>query len=446
MRKKLGYLFVAICVALLVLYFFRYKRALKIEDKIPKTATEVVHINVRQIEQHLLFDALKNPLKYIDLKGRKKDKVSLRRTISIPRNMLFFTNTSTLKSAWFSSFISLKKRDAFERYLLQEGFQEIKNNELGLFGKGRLVIGILHEKMMIAFKKRQNESVVDALQDLFQETNFYQKDDGLLKLISNSESDLSYVNTADNFLEGNFKNDLFEIKGNVIFELFNDISFREPSENTVGFIAAQINNEHPFFKSFVTEDVKRKFDDVTKLSLDSIVNKWNGNLVLNLKSVDKRIDTIVTYEYDDDFNKLEKKSIQELSVPDVRFELGDKDSLYSYFSHSNAIKTVDGDTLFTSIPLYKMFARNQDDGLHIFTQKQPNKSANKEVSYKLKAFLDTKKYMETPLEFSSIPAKNSRVRLIENVSAELSINDEFLMQVRLRAADRNFIGQFIKPD
>jgi len=445
MRKKLGYVFVTISLIILVVYIFRYKIASTVEGKIPKNATEVVHIDLRQIEHHLLFDAIKNPLKYIDFKAKKSEKISLRRAVSIPRDLMLFTNDSHLKNAWFSSFVELKKSDKFKRYLLQEGFKEITNEAIEIFSKGRIVVGVSNDTSIVAFKKRQDVNVVEALQNLFQETSFYEEDDDLMKSIATAESDVFYTSTTNDFLEVNVENGLLEIKGKVVSELFKNNYYTESSENSVGFIATQLKKEHPFFESLVTEDVKQKFDDFTKLSLDSIVNKWNGGIVVNLKSVEKKSDTIVTYEYDDDFNKIEKKSIQELSIPDVTIALRNDDALYNYFSENNAIKTMDQDTLFTSIPLYKMFAKKQDGELYIFTKNQLAVAPKKE-KYKLKAFLDLQRYIETPFEFSPTTAKNSYVHLIKNTAIELSSNDEFFMQVRLKESNRNFLGQLIKPD
>jgi len=445
MKRKLGYFFIAIFIALLVLYLFRYKQGLIIEGKVPSAATEVVQIDLRQIEHHLLFDAIKNPLKYISFKTKKKDAPSLKKAIVIPRNLLFFTNTSNLKDAWFSNFVNIKDNTELKSYLLQEGFEASTDGDLELFRKDMVVIGISNNKLLVTYKKKQRIPLSVAIQAVFKETNFYKKDADLLKSISNSKSDISYASIGADFLEADFKKGLFEIKGKIHSELFVADVHPKYSGSSIGFLAAKINRDHTIFKSLITDGNKTKFDEFTKLSVDSITNKWDGNIAFNLKTIDKKIDTIVTYEYDDDFNKIEKKSAQELVMPDLTIALGSQAGLYEYFYNNKAVQIIENDTLFTSFPLYKMYARKQNNGLHIFTQKQFDTSSSKEEQFKLRAHLDINSYLETPLEFSVIPIKNDYFQLLKNASATITTDDELSIQVRMKDTNRNFLGLFIKP-
>lgn len=445
MKKKLAYLFIAISIVVLVLYLFRYKRALIIENKIPITATEIVQIDLRQIEHHLLVDAIMNPFKYINFKARKKEHTSFKKNIVVPRNLLFFTNNSSFKGAWFSSLIKLKDGVKLKHCLSQEGFKASTDKKLELFSKGKIIIAVSGEHVLIVYKKQQHISVNNAVQTVFKETNFYKKDIDLLKSISNSKSDMTYASLDADFLEADFKKGLFEIKGKLRSELFVTDSYSEHFENSMGFIATKINRDHHIFKSLMSDKNKTKFSEFTKLSLDSIVDHWNGSVALNLKAVDTEIDTIVTYEYDDDFNKIEKKAVQELHIPNVEITLGSDANLYEYFYNNNVVQITGNDTLFAGIPLYKMYARRQENSLNIFTQKQFDTSLLKEKEYKLNTHIDINRYLENPLEFSLMPIKKNHFQLLKNVSAKLTTNDDLLIQVRLKENSRNFLAQFIKP-
>ncbi len=446
MKKKLGYLFLTITIVVLMLYVFRYKRPLVIENRIPISATEIVHIDLRQIEHHLLVDAVKNPFKYISFESKKeKNTPSFNKTIEIPRNLFFFTNKSNFKAAWFSNTIKITDSTEFKKFLLQKGFEKSTDKKLELFSKGKVVIAVSGEDVLMVYKEQQDISVNTVIQSIFKETNFCKKDHDLLKLISNSKSDISYTNLDSDFFEGDFKKGFFEIRGNVHSNLFITDTYSEYSKNSVGFLATKINRYHKLFKSLLSDKNKRKFNQFTKLSVDSIVNNWNGSLVLGLKAVNTKIDTIVTYEYDDDFNKIEKKSIQELKIPDATIALGSDASLYEYFYTHKAVQILEKDTLFVSIPLYKMYAQRQENSLNIFTLKHFDNSLLKEKKYKLNAYLDIKKYLENPLEFSLIPVKNDYFKQLDKASVNLTTHDELLIQVSLKENNRNFLGQLIKP-
>ncbi|GAA3607957.1 hypothetical protein Q4Q39_10240 [Flavivirga amylovorans] len=446
MKKKLGYLLLAITIAVLVLYLFRYKRSLIIENKIPITATEILQIDLRQIEHHLLVDAIKNPFKYISFKSKEeKHKSSFNNAFVIPRNLFFFSNKSNFKGAWFSNAIKIKDHTELRDCLLQEGFKESTDKKLELFSKGKIVIAVSGEKVLIVYKKQQHTSVNTAIQTVFKETNFYKKDKDLLKLISNSKSDITYASLDDDLLEADFKKGLFEIKGTLRSNLFITDTYFKHSDNSIGFFASKINKDHHLFSSFILDKNKKKFDNFTKLSMDSIVDNWNGNITFNLKAITKEVDTIVTYEYDDDFNKIEKKSVQKLNTPNTTITLGNEANLYEYFYKNKAIQIIENDTLFASIPIYKMYARRQDSRLTIFTKKQFRSDLLKEETYKLKAYIDINGYLANPLEFSLTPIKKDYLQLLRHASAKLTINDELLIQVSLKEHSRNFLGQFIKP-
>ena len=121
MKKRLAFIFLGILILLSVIYLLRYKRALVYEDKVPKSATEVIHVNLRQIEHHILADVIKYPLKYIDFKipKKKKDSLLLKKTISIPRNLFFYTNEAQFNGIWISSFIKVKKQEKLWAYLIE---------------------------------------------------------------------------------------------------------------------------------------------------------------------------------------------------------------------------------------------------------------------------------------------------------------------------------------
>ncbi|NMH88367.1 hypothetical protein [Flavivirga algicola] len=446
MKKKLAYLFVAIIIVVLVLYLFRYKRSLIVENKIPITATEIVHIDLRQIEHHLLVDAIKNPFKYISFKTeKKKERLSFNEAISVPRNLLFFTNTSSFKGAWFSNIIELKNNAKLRSYLLQEGFEESIDETLELYRKDKMILAVSGENLLIVYKKQKQIPVRTVIQSIFNETSFYKKDTDLLKSISNSKSDMAYTNLNADFLDANFKNGCFEIKGKLHSNLFIADAYAENPKHSIGFLSTRINKDHQVFKSLISDKNKTKFREFAKLSIDSIIDHWNGSAVINLKAVHKEIDTIVTYEYDDDFNKIEKKSVQELNIPHAVISLGSDAKLYEYFYRGKAIQIIDNDTLFAGMPLYKMYVRRHENNLNIFTQKQFESSFIKEKKYKLNTYIDISKYLDTPLEFSLMPNKKDYFQLLKDVSAKLTLSDELLIQVRLKENNRNFLSQFLKP-
>ncbi len=447
MKKRLGFIFLGILILLSVLYFLRYKRTLVFEDKLPKSVTEVIHINLRRIEHHILADVIRHPLKYLDFKlpEKKKDSAILKKTITIPRNLFFYTNELAFKNGWFSSLLKVKNKIKLEQYLIKEGFVQSIDDTITLFNKGNILLAIEDERLLVVYRKNKEAVTLAVLKTIFDEVHFLSDQTDLLKSIVNSKSDMSYATTTKDFLEANFKNGMLEILGRLHAGLFLSADHEVFSDRSTAYIATKINKEHRFFTSFITKNNSDKFNQLTKLSIDSIVDMWDGNIAINLKSIDKKIDTIVTYEYDDDFNKIEKNSVQVLLLPNVAILLGSQADMYAYFQNNRAVQIIENDTLFTSFPFYKMYARKRNNGLHVFTQKEFDTSSAKEEQFKLKAHLDIDSYLERPLVFSLNPIKNDYFQLLKNVSATITTDDEVSIQVRMKDNNRNFLGHFIKP-
>lgn len=446
MKKRLGFIFLGILILLSVIYLLRYKRALVFEAMVPNSATEIIHVNLRQIEHHILVDVVSNPLSYIDFKSSRKEKDSLSffDVISIPKNVFFYTNHADFKGAWFSSVLKIKDSEGLSEYLIREQFKKSITESITVYQKNRLALAIESEQLVMALNFDKKE-LFPAFQTIFKTSSFLFETSKLLEPIVKNESDICYASSTDDFLDANFKNGLFEVLGTLNFDLFLDSKQGDFSIKSQGFISTKINKNHKLFQTIIAEENSRKFNDFTKLSVDSIMSNWNGSFAFNLKSINSKTDTIVTYDYDDDFNKIEKVAVQELTVPSIDLSLDADTNLFDYLSKENAIQVIESDTVFTSMPLYKLYANSTATTLNISSQKDFSGISVKEKMIKLDAYFNIEKYMQKPLEFSFIPTKNSFLQLIKDASIQLSNKNELSIKVNLKNAKRNFIGQFIKP-
>jgi hypothetical protein len=420
---------------------------LNFENKIPKTATAVLHADMRQIEHHLLIDAMRNPLKYIGTKflKRKKDSLRLQKIISTPKNLIFFTNNEIFKNAWFSSFLAVKDETKLELYLKRKGYLKSSVDEITVFQKGKILFAFQNERLLIALKKVNNIIELKTVRTVFEEVDYRSGQEELVKTIVNSKSDISYASLENDFVEANFKDGELEILGKLNSTFFLNADHELYNNQPLAFINTKIDRKHQLVQSIITKKNTDSFNKTTKLSLDSIMEEWNGSIAFNLKSIISQSDSIVTYDYDDDFNKIEKKSVQERVVPDLYFRLEARTKLFEYLKHKNAIQIVGTDTIFTTIPLYKMYVHSTTKALEISTTNTFLESSETKTNYKLNAYLNVEKYLENQLDFLSFPSDYNFVKLIKEASIQLSDNNELSAKVILKNANRNFAGQLVKP-
>ncbi|WP_117879550.1 hypothetical protein [Aureibaculum luteum] len=448
MRKKGLYFFIVFVIVLVVLYVWRYKQAQIFENRVPANATNVVNVNLRQIENHLLFDFLTHPITYLKSR-KKKDSIKIPRTsltkgVSIPRNVLFYTNPTDLNNNWFSSIVAINDTDELFKFLLKEGFKRSENEGIIFFSKDNFVLSIKGERLIIALKTNRKVPINATILALFSEEDYLTKDAEILKPIVNSSNDICF-SLGEDELNANFKDGLFELEGSLKSDLF--LANENPITDTdeVISMSGKVNRENALFEQFLT-DKRDKFNAFTHLSLDSIVNKWNGKFDMNITSIEQKTDTIVSYEYDDDFNKVEIKSTQEKSIPKLYLGLGQEStsSLSDYFYSKNAIQIIENDTVFTTIPIFKFLVTNANDNFELRVNKRGNTSNEATKASKLNLYIDVEKYVQNSLD---IPLNNDQEKLLKLVKTTNLVWEEdnrFSLNINLKDSSRNFLGQLIK--
>ncbi|MDY7397017.1 hypothetical protein UMM65_17360 [Aureibaculum sp. 2210JD6-5] len=447
MRKKWLYFFIVLVAIVVVLYVLRYKQSQVFENRVPAGATKIVNINLRQIENHLLFDFLANPITYLTPRKRKdsikKERFSLFKSVSIPRNILFYTNSEELKNNWFSTRVKVKDEGELSNYLLKEKFVQSTEGNVIIYSKANFILAIKNEQLIISIKVDKKADINPALISLFDTEDFLAEDTEILKPLVNNNSDISFTSSNET-LQANFRDGIFELQGTLTSNLFVTNNNIMPDEEDVISISGKVNKDNTVFNKFWT-DKKDKFNEITHLSLDSIVQKWNGKLNFNITSIEQKTDTIVSYEYDDDFNKVEIKSTQEKKIPVLGLILGQENpsSLSDYFYGKNAIQVIENDTVFTTIPIFKFLATDAKDNLELRVN-QKRTTPNPSSSSKLKFYFNVKKYMETPLDIPLSKDQEELLKLVKATKLEWAKDNQFTLKINLLDESRNFLGQLIK--
>lgn len=447
MKKKLAYFFIVIVLLLAVVYFFRYKQGLQYEDKVPASAEAVLHLNLRQIEQDVVFDAIANPFSYIDISSSKKDddkkdKTSLLDGISIPKNVFLFTNSSHFNGFFISNKLKIKDKTDFEKFLTQENFTKQTRGEVTILKKGKLFVAMRNDDFIVAFNYKNIQSSLSFFTDIFNNDSFLDENATLLNSIKKSTSDGVFVTKNNDYVELALNDGEFTINGklNDSFNWFLPTQTKQYNDSVVAFTSGKLN-----IKTLqqLTTKQKNKFSKLTSLSLDSIAQKWLGDFSLNIASIEHKTDTIVTYEYDDDFNKVEKKSTQKLVNPNLDFAISGT-RLYDYFVGQNAIQLVESDSLFTTIPLFKLYANRSNKTITISSDKEI-KLQNSEVDdLKFSLFLNIEKYLKNQLDFYTIK-EDEHIDLLQKMTASISKDNQLSVKIEFKNKSRNVAGQLIKP-
>lgn len=109
-----------------------------------------------------------------------------------------------------------------------------------------------------------------------------------------------------------------------------------------------------------------KFTEFTKLDLDTLMQSWNGQFMALAQDFYTKIDSSVTYDYDDDFNPIEVIKTEEQMVPELYINTGLSSNAYNYMISKKAIVNQNEINILAVFPLVSLDANLDSDSLIVF--------------------------------------------------------------------------------
>jgi len=410
MKKKLFYAFLLLLVGLGVTYVVRYQMGPCICKSVPKDAEAAVLINARNIEKHFLHDVLTNPMSYLssDDHPGKDEKIdvtkvptatnpkpsppSLLECIKVPKFALLYKQ----KGSWSSSPIAIKDNEKLIKYLNLNGYKNATNDNVHTKDNINVVIGA-----------------------------------GKLQLIYSNEEVASTSITKSN-------NEFLE-HGNEMFEALlggeSDIVYADQNGQHIrlAFDSGALSNQ-------LSTSQKKAFSNYSKLNLDSLALTWDGSVNAALHDFSTTVDTVVTFDYDDNFNKVEKRTVTSSTVADFGIMMGMDSIGMNYLKRKKAIVTENGKDVLAIMPLVKTYCQLEDGNIKLFSS---SKHVETKLSdQKLNLSIDAAGITSSKTDVASMG--NAEIfKNIKKISG--SISNENIISIRIATeGDRNALIQLIK--
>jgi hypothetical protein len=140
----------------------------------------------------------------------------------------------------------------------------------------------------------------------------------------------------------------------------NDFSFSDSSLLALGF-----TQPSPAVYALLNDSSKNKISKALSINIDSLFLQSNKCYSLNLPGIQPRVDSAITYSYDDDFNKVEKVVVNNIEEPAFNFTItGDNvANIYNHWERTGTVNQTDTGELFTAMPFVKSYChlKNQTE-------------------------------------------------------------------------------------
>lgn len=441
MIKRIAYTFLVLFGIVITVGFFRYNPTVIYAEKVPVSAETVVHVNLRQIEYNILLSFLKHPFSQFDSKEsstlKKEKKYSLFNQVEIPNSVFFYSNQQEFKGFLVSNKIPVK--DAFVKAARQEGFTKEKVGGTTIYSKQRIACVVKNNAVQVILKIDKNAKISTEFLEAISEENYLSEDAPVFKNFKKNKSPIALSTIQGDFFKVFADGGQLRVKGglnenNMVFLSFE--ALRNP--HSIAVVSGKLNTKK--LAKSLPESTHQKFKKLTTLSLDSIANKWNGAMEFNLSSFTEKSDTIVTYEYDDDFNKVEKKGVQKVITPNVTLALQGEE-LCDYLNKKEVMKRVENDTVLTLMPLLTTYSFCEGDKLQLTSSKEQNLHELEPSNKKFYLSFNVAQYQEKDRGTYSLI--NTFLNKVNTIKFSVAKNDEVLATVQLKNTSKNFFLQLL---
>ncbi|MGB6267914.1 MAG: hypothetical protein WBF67_02805, partial [Olleya sp.] len=323
MRIKKILKIAAIIISVLLLFFkgfLMYRNYTSYKDVIHENADNIIKVKVDGIIQTIVFNAITNP-SYYSKKSSKKDTIKTDKKegkgFSIPANIFIYTIKNKLPTTFFTSF-KISDKTNFKNHIKSDyKIEDFKNSETFTVGTNN------DQKVIIAFNDKQcvfaynpsKENVNDVFIDLLVNNKSLRKSDEKWSKIKDANSHINYL-TKNNNLHLDFNSGNATINGNLELPVFLDVPRTYTGTRFSSDASATFNLNLFSTVKYISFDYQG-----TKIDTDSLNAYYNGHLALEIAKTTTQIDTIISYEYNDDFEKVETLSAVKKQVPEINLQL-----------------------------------------------------------------------------------------------------------------------------
>jgi hypothetical protein len=338
MKKKL--IVIVVLIAAIFVYFKLYYRDKELKF-IPRNADVVILMDTKKATRQYISSFLSHPSEWTNDKNKDRNTVSLLESgLKIPDFLQIFHLQNTGFSDWYS-ILELKNKRKFLAYLQQEKFVDKGN---GLFHKGHIFIKIEGENCILGTSDSAFENINRLFMAFSQRTNFTSN-----TFIDGSLGSISVISN------GKIRNFSIDIHA-------DDIEIKTPGGiNDFISLISKVQQKTPFFTAELNRGNIRNFTAFFDKTFPDSAGIDYLKATADLEQVN---DTIMTYGYDDDFNEIEKKTVQKIIQPNYSISLqsSDPEKTAQYFENK---KWINAQHQFVAIPFQPNVIEKKKSGFEI---------------------------------------------------------------------------------
>jgi len=355
----------AIVLLLLVFYFgfFRYRQIQANRVLIPVTTQALFKINVDELYKTIAVSYVKHPSQYsgTDQKGIEEKIADLNTGLKIPANIYIFGLKGQVKNTFFSR-LEIVDSLAFKHFI-QKKLSLVKK-DTNFFQSADSTFCLLLNKTSVAIAFSPKKAAIKTvLVDILNQKDMVKIGDSKFKQLADLSDHLSYQD-AENLSKINFTDG----KINFSNEFVN--RWIEPAAQPKHRILNPESTASMWLNGKFKPTLSKKNTTVSSsaFSKDNFFRFYKGYLDFEWTNTVKQIDTVITYEYNDDFEQVEKKIAREQKIPGISLNMSANDQeVTNYLKSSGFLDQSTGKISAAMIPLYQIYFKGNNGNIQLST-------------------------------------------------------------------------------
>jgi hypothetical protein len=365
----------AIIILLLVFYFgfFKYRQFQANKVLIPATTETLLKINVDELYKTLAVSYLKHPNQYdgADKKGINEKVNDLNTGLKIPANIYIYALKGKIQNTFFSR-LEIVDSLAFDRFVLKKLSLIKKGTNFFQSADSTLYLLLNKTTVALAFTPKK-EPVKKVLEEILAQKNMVKISDSQFEQMAGFSDHLSFQN-AENLSKINFNDGKITLKSDLMNKWF------EPATQPKHRILNPESTVSMWLNGKIKSDLTKKNYTMSPslLSKDSFFRFYKDYVDFEWTKTITQVDTIVGYEYNDDFEQIEKKILQDRKIPSITLNLNADDKAVSkYLKSLDALDQSTGKISSLMIPLYQVYFKGNSGNVLLTTVKGTKPDLNR---------------------------------------------------------------------
>lgn len=359
-RKKWVWIILAI---LLVAGYVKFFYKTWSENTVPASADFVVALDVKRVTNTLIWNFLTTPgqWKTGKLFPKKTKDTSWRDMVKLPDYFLAFHSKGQPLNTWFV-LLEIKSQTGFEAGLKKFGFEKINSHEY-VSKPGSIYLLAQDEKILAGNMPVEDSNLIrQVAKELFNEKKFIARTE--LKKAIDAKSHLAVYMSANELiretgiLTAGFDKEKIRINGAVIPRNQYSLDEEEFIYSSGSLFVLGFTQPSPAVFDLLN---KNSISKALSLDMDSVFIQHNTSYSLNLQGITERTDSAITYTYDDEFNKVEKRVLNRIQEPSFELYINGKEisSIYNYLQRNNKLESTASGDVFLPMPLVRSYCNKK---------------------------------------------------------------------------------------